>query len=302
VIAVGLLLAVASAVAINGGYALQHAAAQLLPPLAVRRPVTSLRSLFLARRWLLGFVGGLGGWACYVAALRFAPLSLVQAAAAGGIGVLALGGGPLRRGELTGITASLGGLLLLGLSLGAHEPRGSGAIAGVVLWIGVSAVVAAAVARLGEGTGLGAAAGILYAAGDVGTKAAVVGGIRLLFVPVLLACHGLAFVCLQLAFQRGRRLATAGNAVLWTNALPILAGTVLFSEGVGGPLRIAAFALVLVGAVALSRPPEAPPLRQRSPRSPSPSARPPARPACALPAPPPSYPTSATTARRRPSP
>ena len=91
----------------------------------------------------------------------------------------------------------------------------------------------------------------------MGTKAAVGGGARLWFVPALLACHGLAFVCLQLAFQRGGRLATAGLAVLWTNALPILAGTVLFGEalpdGWRGAARVAAFALVLAGAVALSR-------------------------------------------------
>ncbi len=64
---------------------------------------------------------------------------------------------------------------------------------------------------------------------------------------------------MQLAFQRGGRLATAGLAVLWTNALPIVAGTVVFGEslpgGFGGAARVAAFALVLVGAVALSRPP-----------------------------------------------
>jgi hypothetical protein len=301
VIAVGLVLAIVSAVAINGGYGLQHAAAQKLPPLAVRRPVASLVLLFRARRWLVGFVAGLAGWGAYVVALRFAPLSLVQAAAAGGIGVLALGSGPLRRGELTGIAAALTGLLLLGLSLRAHAPGGGGTVAAVAAWIGVSALAAAVLTRLGRGTGLGAAAGVLYAAGDVATKATVVGGVRLLFVPVLLACHGLAFVCLQLAFQRGRRLATAGLAVLWTNALPILAGTVLFSEGTGGALRIAAFALVLVGAVALSRPPEAPPSRPRSRRLPSPVARPPAQPACALPARPRSRPTSASTARRRPS-
>ena len=103
---------------------------------------------------------------------------------------------------------------------------------------------------------------MLYAAGDVGTKAAVSGGGRLLFVPAILACHGLAFVCMQLAFQRGGRLATAGLAVLWTNALPILAGTLLFAESIPGGWRgsacIDAFALVLVGAVALSRQVESP--------------------------------------------
>jgi hypothetical protein len=91
----------------------------------------------------------------------------------------------------------------------------------------------------------------------VGTKAAVGGGGRLLFVPVLLACHGLAFVCMQLAFQRGGRLASAGLVVLWTNAVPIAAGMALFAEalpgGFRGGLRVAAFALVLLGAVALSR-------------------------------------------------
>jgi hypothetical protein len=91
----------------------------------------------------------------------------------------------------------------------------------------------------------------------VGTKAAVGGGGRLLFVPALLACHGLAFVCMQLAFQRGGRLASAGLTVLWTNALPIAAGMALFAEslpgGVRGALRVGAFGLVLVGAVALSR-------------------------------------------------
>ena len=75
------------------------------------------------------------------------------------------------------------------------------------------------------------------------------GGSRLLFVPGLLACHALAFVCMQLAFQRGGRLSTAGLAVLWTNALPILAGTVLFGEtlpgGWRGAARLAAFGFVL---------------------------------------------------------
>jgi hypothetical protein len=119
-------------------------------------------------------------------------------------------------------------------------------------------VAAVAAARaLPAGAGLGTAAGILYAVGDVATKAAVAGGVRLLFVPAVLAAHGLAFVCVQLAFQRGRRLATAGLAVLWTNALPIAAGAVLFGErlpgGWQGSARLAAFAFVLAGAAALSR-------------------------------------------------
>jgi hypothetical protein len=144
--------------------------------------------------------------------------------------------------------------VLLAASLAAHTSSGRGTVAGVTAWIGCSVAVAAVAAYLLRGAGLGTASGVLDAAGDVGTKAAVLGGGRLLFVPAVLGCHGLAFVCLQLAFQRGRILATAGLAVLWTNALPILAGVLLFGEPTGGPLRLAAFGLVLLGAVALSRP------------------------------------------------
>jgi hypothetical protein len=260
VIAAGLLLSIASAVAINGGYSLQHASASRLPRLSLRRPLQSLLALFGNRRWLVGFLGGIGGWVLYVVALRLAPLSLVQAAAAGGIGILALGGGRLRPAERVGVGTALGGLVLLGLSLGSHPPTSRGTIGAVVLWLAASAGAAALVTRvLPAGAGFGTAAGMLYAAGDVGTKAAVGGGARLWFVPAILACHGAAFVCMQLAFQRGGRLGTAGLAVLWTNALPIVAGTIVFGEslpgGFGGVARVAAFVLVLIGAVALSRPP-----------------------------------------------
>lgn len=253
-IALGLLLGLASAVAIDGGYVLQHREAAALPALNVRRPVAALASLFAARWWLAGFLAGIGGWAIYVVALKLAPLSLVQACAAGGIGVLALGLGRLGTSDRLGIAAAFAGLALLGLSLGGRHGGGHGDWHAVAIWIVVSLAVAAVAARA---HGLALAAGVLYAAGDVATKAATAGGARLAFVPVLLACHGLAFVCLQPAFQRGGRLATAGVAVLWTNALPILAGTLVFGEalpgGWHGTARVAAFALVLVGAVALSR-------------------------------------------------
>ena len=259
-IVAGLALAVASAVAINGGYAMQHAAASRLPPLTLRKPVRSFRALLAQRRWLIGFLGGIGGWGLYVVALRLAPLSLVQAAAAGGIGVLAIGGGRLQRSERLGVGAALAGLLLLGGSLGAHQPTGRGSTAAVIVWMAASvAAVPLLVRWLPAGAGFGTAAGVLYAAGDVGTKAAVVGGARLWFVPALLTCHGLAFICLQLAFQRGGKLGTAGLAVLWTNALPIVAGTAVFAEalpdGWHGAARVAAFCLVLLSAVNLSRGP-----------------------------------------------
>jgi hypothetical protein len=267
-VAAGLVLAVVSACAINGGYFLQHRSATTLPPLSVRRPVHSLVLLFRDGWWVVGFFGGIGGWVLYVIALKLAPLSVVQAASAGGIALLAVLVGRLSRRELAGVGVAALGLVLLGLSLiHTSAPSGRGAWLSVAIWmaasLGAAALAAGPVARvLAGGAGLGIAAGVLYAAGDVGTKAAVVGGWRLAFVPALLACHGLAFVAIQLGFQRGGALATAGLATLWTNALPIVAGTALFGEslppGVRGVARVAAFVCVLAGAVALARPEAAP--------------------------------------------
>ena len=265
----GLALALGSAGALNWGYLAQHGAASALPPLALRRPLASLRLLFSHRRWLAGFFAGVGGWVLYVAALALAPLSLVQAVSAGGIGLLALlvqrtGAVHLSRADWTGVAVAVGGLALLGASLAGGSTTGSRPPwVEVALWLAASGAVALVAAGpaarvLAGGAGFGLAAGVLYAAGDVGTKAAVFRGAWLLFIPALLACHGVAFVSIQFGFQRGGALATAGVAVLLTNAVPIAAGIVLFGEalpsGALGVLRLAAFAAVVVGAAMLARP------------------------------------------------
>jgi hypothetical protein len=260
-VAAGLLLALGSTGALNVGYFMQHQEASKLPPLTLRRPIHSLVSLFRNVRWTIGFFLGIGGWVLYVGALALAPLSLVQATSAGGIGLLALLARTRVRREQIGVGLSMCGLLLLGISLGGGTDAGTaGSIAAVALWIACSVACATLAAfpgsrLLAPGAGLAAAAGLLYAAGDVGTKAAVHGGVRLVFVPALLACHGLAFVALQLGFQRGEALATAGVATLLTNSLPIVAGFAVFSEslpgGALGALRVLAFVLVVLGAAAL---------------------------------------------------
>jgi hypothetical protein len=266
-LAAGLVLALASAAALNWGFFAQHAAASALPPLSLRRPLASLRLLFAHRGWLVGFLAGIGGWVVYVAALALAPLSLVQATSAGGIGLLALlvsraEGGGLAPGERRGVGGSVLGLALLAASLPGSAAHGGSASPGAVgAWVAVSVAAAGLAAGplgrvLAGGAGLGIAAGTCYSAGDVSTKAAVHGGTSLVFVPVLLACHCLGFAALQLGFQRGRALATAGLATLLTNALPIVAGTTLYGEGLGSlpALRLAAFACTVLGATLLARP------------------------------------------------
>ena len=86
---IGLTLAFASAVVTNTAYSLEHDAAAALPPLSPRRPFRSAQMLLRNRRWLIAFGAESAGWLMYVAALRLAPLALVQAVAASGVAVLA---------------------------------------------------------------------------------------------------------------------------------------------------------------------------------------------------------------------
>jgi hypothetical protein len=267
-LAAGLLLALLSAAALNVGFFVQHTASGKLPELTLRHPLVSLSALFTSWRWLAGFVTGLAGWGLYIIALGLAPLSLVQATSAGGVGLLALlaraSGVRLSAREWVAVAAAVCGLLLLGLSLPAGAAHGAGTswappLAWVAASVGAAALAAVPAARvLRPGAGLAAAAGLLYSAGDVATKAAV-GGISpvAVFAVLLPACHGLAFVSLQLAFQRGTALATAGVSTLLTNLLPILAGVIIFHEyvpgGAAGVLRALGFAGAVLGAALLTR-------------------------------------------------
>lgn len=287
---VALALTLASAFALNWGYLSEHSAASKLPPLRARRPLHSLRLLLGSRGWLIGFFWETTGFALYVAALALAPLALVQAVAAGGIGVLALlvarvSGSGLDRRERHAVAISIGGLALLGVSLAGGSRAGSaGSWPLIAMWLAASAVAAALAVTSGRnvlpgGAAFGAAAGILFAAGDIATKAAVSGGDHLAVAPAIVAFYGGGTALLQMGFQQGRALTTAGIATLATNAIPIAAAMTLFSEplpeGPLGIVRLISFAAVVAGAVALaprraadSDPPtEAPRPSPREPRS-----------------------------------
>ena len=265
---VGLLLALGSACAFNWSWVAQHTVTSRMAPLSLRRPLASLRLLFGNRRWLVAFMVGLGGWALYIWALALAPLSLVQAVSAGGLGLLALfaqraSGQPLPQREWIGVGLAVLGLVLLAASLaGGSTAGGHAAWSAVGAWFVVSFVLAAvalgpAAKWLAPGAGFGIAAGLLYAAADVGTKAAVEGGTFLLLTLPIWICHVGAFTTIQLGFQRGRALATAGLSSFCTNALPIVGGIALYHEelpgGALGALRVLAFSCVVAGAVAVAR-------------------------------------------------
>jgi hypothetical protein len=271
--AAGLLLALVSTTLTNVAYLREHEAAVQLPVLRLRRPLQSARILLSDRSWLLGFAMESGGFLLYAAALALASLALVQSVAAGGIGVLAylsarVAHRRLSRRELAGVLLSVLGLAALAVSLaGGSGGGGTGSTRAILLWLAVTAGVAILLIGIGKRFGAvavtyGLAGGLFFSIGDISTKIATQGGVRLLFLLSLIVGYTVGTALLQVGYQAGGALTVAGLATLLTNAVPIAAGTIVLDEpvpgGVLGGLRIVAFGAVTVGAVLLAHPAEEP--------------------------------------------
>ena len=263
----GLGLAMVSAVAVNWAYSREHDAVASMPPFSWRRPVAFVSSLLGSRAWVAAFGTETVGWLLYVAALRLAPLALVQAVCASGIAVLALATarghpGRLTRREQLAVVIAVVGLVLLALSLTGvqpveHEPVWTA----VAVWLGALAagalVMVGLPVRLARGPALGLAAGLLFAGGDICAKLIVYGGTWFVALVPLIAFYALGTSVLQGAFRHANALTAAGLATLATNAVPIAAGFVVFGEelpdGAHGGLQVAAFASLVVSATLLGR-------------------------------------------------
>jgi hypothetical protein len=233
-----------------------------------RHPLHAVALLLASREWLTAFGAETAGWIVYLAALRLAPLALVQAVGAGGIGVLAAAGSRghllrLPRREQLAIVLAVAGLVLLGLSLvgrqlGDRAPHALDA----AIWLGACGAAAAALSaarlRFSHAATLGLAAGLLFAGGDISAKLVVHGGSWLLAAAPLVVFYALGSIQLQSAFQHGDALTAAGVATLTTNAVPIAAGVVLLDESLSGGasrvMQIAAFALLVAGGALFSDP------------------------------------------------
>jgi hypothetical protein len=225
--------------------------------------------LLADRSWLFGFALETAGFLLYAAALGLASLALVQSISAGGIGVLAyvsaqISGRRLARRELTGVIVSVLGLLALGVSLaGGSSEGGNGSTVTILLWLGATGALALLVVLVGNrllgiAAANGVAGGLFFSIGDISTKIATQGGVRIAFLVTLILGYTLGTALLQIGYQAGGALTVAGLATLLTNALPIAAGTIVLDEpvpsGAFGGLRVLAFAAVTVGAFLLARP------------------------------------------------
>ncbi|MGH2915814.1 MAG: hypothetical protein ACRDMX_12595 [Solirubrobacteraceae bacterium] len=270
----GILLALACAVASNLAFLYKHRGACAAPAVDVRHPLRSARGLFASRLFTIGMLIAVVAWLLHVAAMAIAPLSLVQAVLAGGVVLLAIMaerafGISISRRQWVGIFLMAIGLLLLGVSLpavhGAHSRFSVPAMIGfegALLFAGTLLIMGPRVGAPAEhhGVMLGAAAGILFGVSDVSIKAisGMIGAHGLLgvlspwaLVP-LVASVG-AFYASAKGLQDGDAVPVIAVTGTAANVSGIVGGILVFGDPLSGqPLVFAAemlaFALVLFAA------------------------------------------------------
>ena len=181
----GILLALACAVVTQLGFLYKHRGANEAPQVDMRHPLRSGRLLFKSKWFAIGMAVATSAWFFHVAALAFAPMSVVQAVLSTGVVMLAvmaerMFGFKVGIRQWIGVGMTAGGLFLLVITLpastGAHS---SYSLAGMIAFESAMLVIGALLIsgpRFGapdhhHGVMLGAAAGVLFGVSDVAIKA-----------------------------------------------------------------------------------------------------------------------------------
>lgn len=270
---IGLLLALATALASVLGFLYKHRGAVESPEVDMRRPLSTSFALFRNPWYTLGIVVAMGGWGFHVAALALAPISLVQATIAGGLVLLTVTADRLFAHEVTrrewvGVALAALGLAFLAATLGdtAKEAHSDYEVARLAPFVGVVATAALIVAWAArrttrEGVLLGASAGLFWAASDTAIKAlsgelGEASAVAIVLSPLaaVIALASLAgLVVSARSLQIGKAVPVIAVTSVAANALTIAAGPIVFAEPlpedpVGVAVRMAAFVLVICAA------------------------------------------------------
>ncbi|MGI8411679.1 MAG: hypothetical protein ACR2LV_03110 [Solirubrobacteraceae bacterium] len=270
----GILLALACALATNIGFLYKHRGACAAPPVDMRRPLRTGRALFASPLFALGMLIAAGAWIFHVAAMSIAPLSIVQTVLAGGVVLLAIlaermFGLRIGRRQWLGLALTAGGLMLLGLSLpvihGAHSRfsvPGMIAFEAGLIAVGTLLIMGPRIGAPKEHHGfmLGAAAGILFGVSDVAIKAlsGLVGtaGVEGLLSPwtlVTVAASIAAFYASAKGLQDGDAVPVIAITGTAANVSGIVGGIIVFGDPLSAHpavlvVECLAFVLVLVAA------------------------------------------------------
>src|SRR4051794_39253786 len=122
---IGILLALACALATNLGFLLKHRGACAAPDVDWRHPLRSTIALFRSRWFAIGMLVAVGAWILHVGAMALAPLSLVQAVISGGLVFLTVlaerfFGFSVGRRQWVGVGLTALGLSMLAVTLPSH--------------------------------------------------------------------------------------------------------------------------------------------------------------------------------------
>jgi drug/metabolite transporter (DMT)-like permease len=277
----GILLALVCSLATNLGFLYKHRGANRAPTVDIRNPLRSGRGLFASKWFAIGMAVATGAWIFHVAALAFAPLSIVQAVLSGGVVLLAIMaerifGFSVGPRQWAGVALTGVGLVLLVVTLPASTGANSGyslqamvAFEAALLVVGAGLIAGRSLGAPGHhhGVMLGAAAGVLFGVSDIAIKAltglVASHGVMELFVSPWLYTTLVASVIAFYASARGLQdgeavpvIATTGTAA---NVSCIAGGIVVFGDPMPGDalgiiVQLLAFVMVCAAAVLMPAP------------------------------------------------
>jgi drug/metabolite transporter (DMT)-like permease len=273
----GILLALACAIATQLGFLYKHKGANEAPQVDVRHPFRTARQLYSCKAFALGMAIATGAWGFHVAALAFAPLSVVQAVLSTGVVLLAvmaerLFGFQVGMRQWIGVAMTAGGLLLLVVTLPAtHGAHSAYSLAGMLSFEGGMLAIGALLIggkHIGapdhhHGVMLGAAAGVLFGVSDVAIKAltgshGMLGVIESPWLAVTVFASVVAFYASARGLQDGEAVPVIAATSTAANVSCILGGIVVFGDPMPGNavgICLQSFAFILVVAAALVVPP-----------------------------------------------
>jgi drug/metabolite transporter (DMT)-like permease len=278
-VGLGLICALLSALGTNLAFLFKHRGAVAAPDVDMRHPLRSAIDLFRSRWWSIGWGVAAAAFALHVAALTLAPLSIGQAVLAGGLVFLAVlaerfFGFELGRRQWIGIGLVAVSLSLLTLTGGGGGDAHSGySLAGMIIFesiavcLGLILFLSHLIERMPvqRGVLLGIAAGLGFGISDVAIKALSgdldSGPIGLLspWSVVIVTAAVFSFFASARSLQIGDGVAVIAVTSVAANLSTILAGLAVFGDRLGDDalavgVRIAAFALILVGAALIPAP------------------------------------------------
>jgi drug/metabolite transporter (DMT)-like permease len=269
----GIVLALLCAVVTQLGFLYKHRGANEAAKVDVRHPLRTVKNLFSSKWFAIGMAVALGAWIFHVAALAFAPLSVVQAVLSTGVVILAvmaerLFGFKVGARQWLGVGMTAVGLVLLVITLPATgDAHSSYSLVGMIAFEGAMLAIGALLItgpRFGapdhhHGVMLGGAAGVLFGVSDVAIKALTgLGGVTSILVSpwLFVAILGsiIAFYASARGLQDGEAVPVIASTSTAANVSCILGGIIVFgdpmpSDLLGIVVQILAFTMVVVAAL-----------------------------------------------------